>query len=292
MTSSIGSQTCPSRLSTRNGSSYAGRWNSNFGPRTTIGSKKASPQRTTKQKPRRYRSKLPGRRINTKTQVLGPLCLSELSIPFPTLLPLTENPYHAQAEALLQLIRSRPKADEVVRRAQSFCEEVASTHTLDLVKATSVVRTISVQVLLHVGARSFSHFLNAVERYLALLKFFSKDTDAKAEILDAASAFWNRNFQMVTIVFDKLMQYQIVDPSDVVAWAFRDGQGVRAKGWDVLKAALAKASGRVAVAKAKVQKVRKDEEDAKAKVKATKGEVLDEGMDVEEGEPVWAIGRL
>ena len=88
---------------------------------------------------------------------------------------------------------------------------------------------------------------------------------------------------MVSIVFDKLMQYQIVDPSDIIGWTFHglgpvEGvEGAAAQSalgwigvqeWELLKAALDKAIGRVAIARQKVLTLRKDEEDAKAKASA------------------------
>jgi nuclear cap-binding protein subunit 1 len=44
--------------------------------------------------------------------------------------------------------------------------------------------------------------------------------EANADILTAAASFWKYNRQTVAIVFDKLMQYHIVDPNDVVGWTF------------------------------------------------------------------------
>lgn len=189
--------------------------------------------------------------------------------------------------------------------AEKMVDHMASETSLP--EANAAVRAIVVQVILHVGARSFSHFLNAIERYLTLLRIFAKETAAKAGVLDTAAQFWNRSSLMVGIVFDKLMQYQVVDPSDVVAWAFRAGRASEDKldgaltvqGWEILKAALDKASGRVAIAKHKVQKVKKEEEDAKARLKASKGAVVDDGMDVDvsiqDGKPVrstirWPLG--
>ena len=43
-----------------------------------------------------------------------------------------------------------------------------STH--DTVNLDSVLRSIAIQSLLHMGSRSFSHFLNVAERYLPLLR--------------------------------------------------------------------------------------------------------------------------
>lgn len=196
------------------------------------------------------------------------------------------HPHFAEAEALTDLIKARSKVDIVLARAQELCAEAATRMSEN--DATTILRSVSVQVILHVGSRSFSHFLNAIERYLSLLKFFSKDTEAKAQILDTAAKFWRRNSQMIAIVFDKFMQYQVVDPADVVAWSFRSSGtngdhrvegSIGIKGWEILKAALDKASGRVVIAKRKVQKVKKEEEDAKAKLKASK--VVDEEMEEE-----------
>ncbi|KAG8935874.1 hypothetical protein FRC02_005873 [Tulasnella sp. 418] len=214
----------------------------------------------------------------------------------------TDHPYHNEAEALLNLVRGRSKADEVLKHAESMRNNLTGPPTnLSPHMAATVVRSISMQVLLHVGSRSFSHFLNAIERYLSLLRSISNRepstsssaldvTQAKAEILDIASRYWRRSSQMVAIVFDKLMQYQVVDPEDVVSWSFRgqsrDHARLSAKEWDILKAALEKANGRVLVAKGKVQSVKKVEEDAKARLKAKQGgDVGDEGMDVETSVP-------
>jgi len=56
------------------------------------------------------------------------------------------------------------------------------------------------QSLLHIGSRSFSHLLNAIERYLPLLRNIastgassgSASPEAKADILTAAASFWRQ----------------------------------------------------------------------------------------------------
>ena len=152
---------------------------------------------------------------------------------------------------------------------------------------------------MHIGSRSFSHFLNAIERYLPLLRNLTSggisnaggdvNPKAKADILTAAASFWKYNRQMVVIVFDKLMQYQIVDPTDVVAWTFMNGVAVgqlaelggpmnlSAFEWDLLRGALDKANGRVTTARRKLAALRKEDDDARARVKAR----ADEPMEVD-----------
>lgn len=155
----------------------------------------------------------------------------------------------------------------------------------------SIVRSIAVQSLLHIGSRSFSHLLNAIERYLPLLRNIASggvssaggggNPEAKAGILTAAAAFWKHNRQMVGIVFDKLMQYQIVDPTDVVGWTFINGSQIgqlselagplslSAFEWDLMRGALDKANGRVVIARRKVTALRKEDDDTRARVKAS-----------------------
>lgn len=151
-------------------------------------------------------------------------------------------------------------------------------------RASSLVRSMVMQSLLHIGSRSFSHFLNAMERYLPLLRSVSV-SEGKADVLEATGDFWRKSPQMVIIVFDKLMQYQIVDPSNVVTWSFgpREGKGkvngLTTSDWELVKAALDKAIGRVAISKRKLVVLRKEEDDARARAKArTNGGA---GMDVD-----------
>ncbi|KAF9645332.1 hypothetical protein BDM02DRAFT_3101505, partial [Thelephora ganbajun] len=180
------------------------------------------------------------------------------------------HPYHDAAQSVLGLLRGRSKAEDVMSSLESLrnslAESVHGTTNLD-----SVLRSIAIQSLLHTGSRSFSHFLNAVERYLPLLRNLaaggisssggSPSLEARMDILTASARFWKRNRQMVGIVFDKLMQYQIVDPTDVVSWAFGSGLGngegplkVDHRQWDLLKGALDKANGRVMIARRRPNK--------------------------------------
>jgi nuclear cap-binding protein subunit 1 len=190
----------------------------------------------------------------------------------------------------LNLFRGRAKAEDVISHLDSL-RTTLETPDEGPLGVDAILRSIAVQSLLHIGSRSFSHLLNAIERYLPLLRNVASDgvsstgtsgnPEAKAGILAAAAAFWKRNRQMVGIVFDKLMQYQIVDPTDVVAWTFVNGQGIgqpselagplhlSAFEWDLMRGALDKANGRVMTARRKVNVLRKEDDDKRARVKAS-----------------------
>ncbi|OCH85443.1 cap binding protein 80-PB [Obba rivulosa] len=196
-------------------------------------------------------------------------------------------PYHDSAQSVLNLLRGRAKAEDVIEHIQSLKNTLSESADGD-VNVDSVVRSITVQSLLHIGSRSFSHFLNAIERYLPLLRSLAgggiiagggnPHLEARMDILSAVYAFWKRSRHMVAIVFDKLMQYQIVDPTDVIGWTFTNGgSSSRPKSpntfdafqWILLKGALDKANGRVMIARRKVAALRKEADDNAARAKAS-----------------------
>jgi len=202
----------------------------------------------------------------------------------------TANPYYDATQSILGLLRGRSRAEEVISQTDSLRTSLESTPSAPhpFASIDSLIRSIGVQSLLSIGSRSFSHLLNAIERYLPLLRGLANPspaqgggdiTEAKTDILNAVFTFWKRNRQIIGIVFDKLMQYQIVDPTDVIAWTFGNSAGSSEDGtlsvgtfeWDLIKGALDKANGRVMVARRKVAALRKEQDDSIARVKASGG---------------------
>ncbi|KAL0575354.1 Nuclear cap-binding protein subunit 1 [Marasmius crinis-equi] len=200
------------------------------------------------------------------------------------------SPHHDAAQSLLNLFRGRAKAEDVIAHLDTLRNtlESESSESEGVFNVDSVMRSIAMQCLLHIGSRSFSHFLNAIERYLSFLRFVASGgvsdaagsgiPEAKTDILNAARTFWKHDALMVNIVFDKLMQYQIVDPADVVAWTFthvsvsqsdlRTPSTLTAFEWSLLKGALDKANGRVTTARRKLAALRKEDDETKARAKA------------------------
>ncbi|KAJ3777062.1 MIF4G like-domain-containing protein [Lentinula raphanica] len=216
-------------------------------------------------------------------------------------------PHHDAAQSILNLFRGRAKAEDVISHLDSLRNTLESDIT-ESENVDSLVRIITTQSLLHIGSRSFSHLLNAIERYLPLLRTIASGgmtasagagtAEAKADILSAAALFWKYNPQMVAIVFDKLMQYQIVDPTDVVSWTFlhvsevdeseadlKAPLNLSAFEWNLLKAALDKAIGRVNSARRKLAMLRKEDDDNRARAKARGGN-MDVDGETKPDEPI------
>jgi len=69
-------------------------------------------------------------------------------------------------------------------------------------------------------------------RYLVLLRNLSPSPSKKQDLLHAVSTFWRRNGQFHLIVLDKLLQYRLLEPSDVVDWVFSaQVEGEKRKTW-------------------------------------------------------------
>ncbi|KAI0662877.1 cap binding protein 80-PB [Cubamyces menziesii] len=213
------------------------------------------------------------------------------------------HPHHESAQSILNLIRGRAKPEDVMSHLESLRNSLMETTE----NVDSVLRSILVQSLLHIGSRSFSHFLNAIERYLPLLRNLAAgqistngnaNLEARTDIMSAVAKFWRNSRHMINIVFDKLMQYQIVDPTDVVAWTFTHcayvTEGTRkatfnAFQWDLLKSALDKANGRVMVQRRKVAVLRKEADDNAAR--AIAGESATMEVDAETRPDVIPAGE-
>jgi nuclear cap-binding protein subunit 1 len=192
------------------------------------------------------------------------------------------NPHSHLAEALLSKLRDRAQMAEISLQVDTMRSELVGSGLTES-RAASRVRSITMQCVLMLGARSFSHFLNAIERYLKILQSLSNTPDAKFEMLEIVGTFWRKNKQNILIIFDKLMQYQIAEPSDVVSWAFEGtGLGEKSDGlstfqWELMRMALDKSNGRVAIAQRRLVQQRKLDEEARA---AKNAQTI--GMDVDD----------
>lgn len=161
------------------------------------------------------------------------------------------HPYHSRAATLSASLRARAAAPVVLAELESMKrdliladdgtvpEENSEGKVATEAEAELVVRDIVIQSVLNIGSRSFSHFLNIVERYHGLLRQLSSSPSMRAAILASTVRFWARSAQWVMIVLDKLMQYRIVEPADVINFVFNPASASA----DQLPAAILQGSG-------------------------------------------------
>lgn len=81
-----------------------------------------------------------------------------------TLLTRADHPHNAAAASLLRLIRGKGPIPEVETELDAFQSALQKDHSMSEADAEALKRDMAVQTILTVGSRSFSHFLNVLER--------------------------------------------------------------------------------------------------------------------------------
>ncbi|KAJ3232685.1 Component of the cap-binding complex (CBC) [Chytriomyces hyalinus] len=120
----------------------------------------------------------------------------------------------------------------------------------------TVVRDIFVQNILFLGTKSFSHFLNIVERYVKILQQLNQEAEDRLHTVRIIAEFWKFNTQNMEIVLDKLMNYRVVDPISIITWALDlsvlDTDYSRFYVWTILRNVLFKVNSKVSQLREKI----------------------------------------
>ncbi|PWY98642.1 hypothetical protein BCV70DRAFT_207421 [Testicularia cyperi] len=223
--------------------------------------------------------------------------------------------YHGQAARLINSIRAKASAEVLLAEFESFKATIFDASGTALpssggegsvasaLEADLVVRDLTIQCILQVGSRSFSHFLNIVERYHSLLRQLSRSSRMRLAILAGSVRFWARSAQWIQIVLDKLLQYRIVEPADVVEFVFAPptdepgsilvGSGAQIQGghaeptrdwstfnwWCILRLTLDKVNGRVDQLKKRLVEIQRSEAEEQERKEAAAVAGLQDGED-------------
>lgn len=75
-----------------------------------------------------------------------------------------DHPQRSVADDILQLMRTKSSVDEIRKELDGFRDILISEQGMMEEAAKDLERDIALQCLLVVGSRSFSHFLNVLER--------------------------------------------------------------------------------------------------------------------------------
>ncbi|BGP23709.1 Nuclear cap-binding protein subunit 1 [Rhodotorula toruloides] len=205
-----------------------------------------------------------------------------------------EHIHNAAATSFLRMVRAKAPISEATEELDSFQRSLETEYNMTSESAENAKRDMAVQTILNVGSRSFSHFLNALERYLTLLRNLSSSPSARQHLLTTVAAFWKRHPQFHLIVLDKLLQYRLVDTRDVIAWVFTPSEaqeGTKAKTWSdpdlwqMVKITLRSVTNQIDSAKMRVEGLKREEEMKGAENDTGKQEG-DDALDAEGDLPV------
>lgn len=206
-----------------------------------------------------------------------------------------DHPLHQEAVGLLSLLRKKGTTTDI----QTYLVTLPNITSGPDEPLPANVRVMAIETILHLGSRSFSHFLNATERYLDILRSLTPDPSSRQLLLQGISSYWRTSQQQQLITIDKYVQYGILEGLDVVDWIFSESDVAGAGAddadgwtdgnkWEILRMSLDKHSGRVAAVKKRLRAVERADETARARRAA---DLLEKGGDVGD-EDIEAEGKF
>jgi len=158
----------------------------------------------------------------------------------------------------------------------------------------STVLEIVVQSAMMVGSKSFSHILNVVERYISILNALNETNEAKDKTVRFVADFWKYNPQFLEIILDKLVNYRVVDPKNIITWILSDiilsDQYTHLYVWSILRNTLKKVVLRVQQIKAKLEYNKKLYKEQEEQEKSEDAET-NETMRISHDESIASIER-
>lgn len=132
------------------------------------------------------------------------------------MIPPTDTPFAAEGREIAALLKKKAADDEI----QPIIERIhalALDNNLDPLVASTDVFVTSV---LHVGSKSLSHVLAAIERTKDRLTDAGAASDAaRSQIISAVMTFWSAHPGVALCIIEKLLNYSILVPSAVIHWA-------------------------------------------------------------------------
>ncbi|KAI8319953.1 ARM repeat-containing protein [Martensiomyces pterosporus] len=192
----------------------------------------------------------------------------------------------------------------------------------------SLAREMLVEHVLLLGSKTFSHMLNAIEKFMPALQQFGDTPEARLHIAKVTEDFWLKNPQFFAITIDKLVNYRVIDPITVVEMLFDPahmGTWNRFYYWEILRNTVNKVNmrvvqlqGRLEAARAAASAMQDDADAANGseqghesieQVEATLGQMVQEQRDVvvsaarhfvrflasgelSESDRAWLLGRF
>lgn len=158
-------------------------------------------------------------------------------------------PFAPEGRELASMLRKKV-AEEDIQPIIDRIQSSALDRNLDpLVTSTDVFVT----AVLHMGSKTLSHVLAAIERNKdRLLDIGAASDAAREQILDSVASYWAAHPGVAVTIVEKLLNYSILSPLTVVRWALvskagRETGGALAEGYvyEVVFNTVVKVSARV-----------------------------------------------
>lgn len=172
------------------------------------------------------------------------------------------------ARTVLEAIQSRKSAEELK----------------ELLPPSTVSRKVFISTLLMAGAKTFSHAVILIERYLPVLQALHPkgDVDARLETISAIALFWQYSTQHFEYILERLVHYRILTAHSVLAWIFFETQqelskehpdfchlALKTLSWNLVNATITQARGFPFTIQVKLQACHENDSEQRAKLEHT-----------------------
>lgn len=118
---------------------------------------------------------------------------------------------HALSSELNSMVKGRKTAREIISWVE---ESLIPGHGFE------VTLRVTVQTLLEIGSKSFTHLITVLERYGQVFAKICPDEDKQVMLISEVNFLWKNNTQMTAIAIDRMMGYRIVSNLAIVRWVF------------------------------------------------------------------------
>lgn len=131
-----------------------------------------------------------------------------------------ENRLQAQcAKALIESIKNKEGLDMMLGSLDPLPDGAIDGRELDPVYPEAKLEVV-VQTILRVGCKSISHISVALNRFRDLIMAVMPNQDAKVCCLKITFSFFKTNHQLMCIMIEKYLNFQLIEPSCIVSWIF------------------------------------------------------------------------
>ncbi|KAL2146482.1 hypothetical protein VTI28DRAFT_3663 [Corynascus sepedonium] len=125
-------------------------------------------------------------------------------------------PFAAEGREIAGLLKRKADDEEIEAVIQRIQSQAIDREIDALVASTDVFVTC----VLHVGSKSLSHVLAAIERTKDRLADAGAASDAaRAQIITATMTYWSAHPGVALRIIEKLLNYSILTPETVITWA-------------------------------------------------------------------------
>lgn len=125
-------------------------------------------------------------------------------------------PFAAEGREIAKLLKSKVPDDEIQPVIERIHAQAIDNNLDPLVTSTDVFVT----AVLHVGSKSLSHVLAAIERTKDRLTDAGAASEAaRAQIISSVMEYWSSHPGIAITIIEKLLNYSILTPLAVINWA-------------------------------------------------------------------------